>query len=191
MTLINIRGTNGAGKTTVVRRVMEARGPWVKITSGNKVIGYQTDSLVVFGPYETPTGGCDNFSEKGIADWVMSAISEFDRGGNHVIFEGVLISMYGIDRLARLHRATSGLHIIELTTPLEVCEASIMERRARSNRANAKPFKRELVADKVVSIATATRKLKAIDIPVERLDREAAFQRVLELVGKPYGNRAG
>jgi predicted kinase len=187
--LINIRGTNGSGKSTLVRRVMAVSGLCIPIRSKDKVIGYTAaaNNLIVFGSYETATGGCDNFSAKGIADWVMSSIAEFDRKGHHVIFEGVLISMYGIDRLARLHRATTGLHIIELTTPIEVCEASIMERRAKSGRSNAKPFKADLVAGKVTAISSNTKKLKAIDIPVERLDREAAYLRVLELIGKPHG----
>ncbi len=188
MTLINIRGTNGAGKSTLVRRVMEARGPWQGILGGGKPIGYQRvdGHIAVVGPYETPTGGCDNFSAKGIADWVMSTIAELDRHGNHVIFEGVIISMYGIDRLARLHRATAGLYIIELTTPIDQCEASILERRVVSLR-NYKPLKPGLVADKVISISSNTKKLKAIGVPVEKLDREAAFLRVLELVDKPHG----
>jgi hypothetical protein len=188
--LINIRGTNGAGKSTLVRRVMEARGPWLGILGDKKKpIGYQStkSNIAVVGPYETPTGGCDNFSAKGIADWVMSTIAELDRHQNHVIFEGVIISMYGIDRLARLHRATSGLHIIELTTPIEQCEADINERRVVSMR-NYKPLKPGLVADKVVSISSNTKKLKAIGVPVERLDRESAFQRVLELVDVSYGD---
>jgi hypothetical protein len=187
--LINIRGTNGAGKSTLVRRVMAERGPWLGILGAKqKPIGYQSakGNIAVVGPYETPTGGCDNFSAKGIADWIMSTIAELDRHGNHVLFEGVIISMYGVDRFARLHRATSGLHIIELTTPVEECEAAITERRVISMR-TYKPLKPGLVADKVISISSNTKKLKAIGVPVERLDREAAYQRVLELVGKPHG----
>jgi predicted kinase len=188
--LLNLRGANGAGKTTVVRRVMAHRGQYRPIKNPDcKVIGYQctTYPVVVFGPYETPTGGCDNFSAKGIADWICETLLEFHRMGNHVIFEGVLLSMYGFDRMTKLH-ADSGqaLHVIELSTPLAACLYSVNERRKERAIRLQKPFEPvnpDLITDKVTAIRRNSEKLLKHGIPVEFLGREEAFYRSCELLG--------
>lgn len=210
MTILNIRATNGAGKTTLVRRLMEAApGPREMIrrdivgaeeAKTNAVIGYHWPEagFVVFGVYETPTGGCDNFSLKGVADWVMETVLDLSKLGN-VVFEGVLISMYGPERWSRLHRLSGDqVRIIELTTPKEICAASIEERQrerlAEKLRRRAmkkgklkplkelKPFNPELVYDKVNTIRVNTTRLVYLGIPVQYLDREAAFIRAKELM---------
>jgi hypothetical protein len=190
MTILNLRGANGAGKTTAVKRIMAHRGSWHPIKSPEgKVIGYQCSPhpIIVFGPYETPTGGCDNFTKKGIADWICSTLLEFHEMGNHVIFEGVLISMYGVPRMLEVNRQSGdALHIIELTTPLAACIYSVNERRKeRANKLSKQfePVNPRLITDKVTAIHSNTIKLARDGVKAEFLNREEAFYRSCEILG--------
>jgi hypothetical protein len=148
-----------------------------------KIIGYQfeRERLVIFGSYETSTGGCDLFNAKGIADWVCSALLEFHKGGYNVLFEGVLVSMYGPGRLAPLHRASGeGLYVIELNTSPEDCVASVNRRRFERN--GGEPIRPKLIIEKMKAIRRNSADLKWLGVPFERLDRERAFARAIELL---------
>jgi protein gp37 len=190
--LIHIRGTNGAGKSTLVRRLMEqfsSRAARESLVGGprNRIIGYRWPALniVVVGPYETPTGGCDNFASTDAADWLFNAIKEYHAAGNHVIWEAHVT--YGAGRMVALHSATRlSLQIIQLSTELDVCISSVNGRRRARAATGGRPFvpvPRENVERKFTSLFTSNATLEQHGIPVVRLGRTEAFDHVLGLVG--------
>ena len=142
MTIVNLRGTSGSGKSTVIRRVMETYPmrvsvkregrerpigyicTWAKIPEGRR-------PLFVLGHYETDCGGCDTIPEiQQVYDMVREAATVY---GMDVLYEGLLISA----EFRRTHEMSMepglGHHTIGLDVPLDVCLASINARRAANH----------------------------------------------------------
>lgn len=147
-TILNIRGTNGSGKSTAVRLLMERLGkPTRKIGFDNKEAGYfwklPDTSLSVLGKYTTACGGLDaSFSHPGAADDVIFCLNELVRDGN-VVAEGVVaMGSYGIGRLQRFaeNQKSLGNNVIFalMDTPLETCIARCQQRRAEKAAAKGK-----------------------------------------------------
>jgi ABC-type dipeptide/oligopeptide/nickel transport system ATPase component len=137
-TIFNLRGTSGAGKSTVAHtilklfnhRVVEWGG-----ASGKKPMVYEVtlrqgkSPLYILGGYRTQCGGCD-----GITDYqtiVPLLLSKYAPKG-HILFEGLLISGgYGsVGRSMTLAERKGHTAIFALLdTPLELCLKRIGERR--------------------------------------------------------------
>lgn len=76
--IIQVRGTSGSGKSTVVRKVMESLGDWSPefIDGRKRPIRYRHKrykGLVVLGHYEIDCGGCDTI---GSAPKVFEAVQD-------------------------------------------------------------------------------------------------------------------
>lgn len=144
--IINIRGTSGSGKTTVVRRVVAAytAPETVRRNMGGKDREVGTlyhrmgPDLFVMGRYDATCGGCDTMSWKGAADDVMGLALEFGAKAD-VLFEGLMVSSYSNDRIARLSLVLP-VTVVQLETPLEVCLRSIQERRDARARLEGKEY---------------------------------------------------
>lgn len=184
--IILVSGTNGAGKTHLVRRVLAELGP---VTSeiprkppGYKVIGSRHGQVTVMGRYDGPTcGGCDCFSWKGAADDIEIQIKEEVEQGQRVLLEGVIVSTWGKPRLLRMKPL--GLQVVHLTTSLEDCLESINSRRRARAAARGQefvPVPRANVADKHRGLANGIEGKILAGIPTHTLDREAAYQHVLQ-----------
>lgn len=98
-TVVNLRGTGGSGKSTVVRRVMERyRGSSAEVVperaEGRKQpTGYRVDyasggALYVPGHYETACGGCDTIKT---VDEVYALVSRAVSAGWDVLYEGIMV----------------------------------------------------------------------------------------------------
>ena len=200
--IVNIRGTSGSGKTTVVTRLLEEwkllgvpLGPAeTRVIQGKeRRIGHLAGSLFIVGRYDTTCGGCDTMSWKGAADDVCDLVREKYRFGP-VLFEGLMVSGWGTGRLRSLWEETEQkLHVIQLTTPLEECLNSVNTRRqeayARKLREKPgvmlpplKPLNPENTTAKWHGTMRGSELLKKSGVPVEFLDREAAYQRAKELL---------
>lgn len=147
--IINIRGTSGSGKSSLVRELMNQADEIEEIrpaSAGGKLVGYSLEGLAdkdvhVVGSYHTACGGCDGIKTQ---DEVCARVRRFAKMG-HVVFEGLLIShIYG--RYKALHQELDGLmgqgpyHWLFLDTPLEVCLENVAKRReARGNTAPLNP----------------------------------------------------
>jgi hypothetical protein len=89
--IIQVVGTNGAGKSTVVRSVMAA-GAQTPVEREGKVQGYDVtlpgvDPLLhVLGAYDAPTGGCDTI--KSVIE-IYARVAQASGEGCHVLFEGI------------------------------------------------------------------------------------------------------
>lgn len=143
--IINIVGTMGAGKTTLVRRFMERYGPdEVRDPTGRKVIGYwgctawQAGFFVV-GNYERVSGGCDGMRTQDLVrERVRWAAERFD----HVIFEGLTVTCCFGTYVDFLRKIAPGDHAFAfLHPPVEVCVERVLARRAA--RGDHEPFNPE------------------------------------------------
>ena len=149
--ILNIRGTNGSGKSTAMRLLMERLGKGTPFQIDGKEAGYRfrrpgaTDVLVL-GKYATACGGLDaSFSYPGAADDVIFFLDELAGKGN-VVAEGVVaMGSYGIGRLhdfAVKQEAKGNTVIFALMdTPLETCIARCEKRRAEKAAAKGKEAK--------------------------------------------------
>jgi hypothetical protein len=91
--LINLRGTSGSGKSTIVRNLMTQCG--CKPIHGALGLHLPEAYLLmlphpvyVIGPYTTPCGGCDRILPFAL---VPRLIKQYSQRG-HVILEGLLMS---------------------------------------------------------------------------------------------------
>jgi hypothetical protein len=132
--IIQIRGTSGSGKTTVMKTVMDLMGNWQAIgkTGRKKPWYYQSVSewpcTVVLGHYESACGGCDTI---GSAAAVYDLIQELQTGENlvpeHILCEGLLLS-----EDVKWSLQMKDLHVYYLDTPLSTCLKQIESRRAEA-----------------------------------------------------------
>lgn len=140
--IINIRGTNGAGKTTVVRAIMGYLRPHTNFKTSNGVFMhiYKTPAgvdVAFVGLYEgAVTGGVDRV--KNVRD-VVAACQEVIPHA-HIVLEGLLLS--GLQQLTKdiadACAAHGEFHALTLDTPKEKCIDQTMKRRALAG--NDKPF---------------------------------------------------
>jgi ABC-type dipeptide/oligopeptide/nickel transport system ATPase component len=185
--IINIRGTSGSGKSTLMRSVMALYPGKVrhKVPGRKQPIGYVLSregggtSLAVPGHYEVACGGCDTISDY---ETIYSKIREADGLGLDVLYEGLLISGESA-RPIQLHNEGRKIHVIALSTPIEVCIASINQRRQEKRGPDAPPVKERNTIAKARAVEIAMGKMADAGIPCEWLDRDAAFLRVRELLG--------
>jgi adenylylsulfate kinase-like enzyme len=127
-----IRGTNGTGKTTIVRKLLQEFHCLPHEHSGRKVRVYRGDALetpvYILGSYETDCGGCDTIpSVQEVADLLRKYMAE---PGSLTIFEGLMIShMLGTVGAAQEQIGKDRCVLAYLDTPLEVCIERVVDRR--------------------------------------------------------------
>lgn len=145
-TVVNVRGTSGSGKSTVVRGIM-TMGVVTPIGDNEKkpdgyivqMPGFDTHVYVV-GPYTTACGGCDQIATQ---DEICDRIRAYSKMG-HVLVEGLLMS-HSFARYAALDRELDqdGVHCVWafLDTPLDVCLDRVRARREERRAAKGGEFK--------------------------------------------------
>lgn len=174
--IINVRGTNGSGKSTVVRRFLEkpqrelfgSLGPHRPEAYEVKPWNDGGRSVYVLGPYQTPTGGVD------AAGWtvpqLIKLIEKYETRG-HVLFEGVVISTtFGAlgEWLAK-PPAPNAL-VLFLDTPLEQCLDGVAARGGNREALH--------IATKHKVIAGVRQKFIDAGVNTEEVSREDAYQRI-------------
>lgn len=192
--IIQIRGTSGSGKSTIVRNIMnlfpqESIKPVMR-EDRKRPIAYRlkhfagAPDIAIIGHYETKCGGCDTISTPGQSyPIIFELIRRNALEGRNVLFEGLLISGD-----AKWSSALNDLDftIIELTTSLDECLESINERRKmRFEKSNKEftPVNPVNTQIKFSLIQRCNKKLnQEFNIPVEKLSREDAYNRVRELL---------
>lgn len=187
--IINIRGTGGSGKTTIVRAVMDAYGVTdemrmryaVTEEGRRRPVGYVIphpsigSSLFVAGHYEIECGGCDTIKT---LDILYTMLREQIAAGHDVLYEGIMASE-DVTRAVTLNKENP-IHVIVLTTTLDDCLAAINERRVRNGKSD--PVNPRRTSDRYRAVARAGQRLKSAGVSVERLDRDAARDRVINLL---------
>lgn len=170
--IVNIRGTNGSGKSTIVKTFLQ-RKPHTEIFGAlgpRRPEAYKVRLpgkwLYAIGPYHSATGGVDAL---GLGAAELVALLEKYRKLGHVIFEGVVISTYFGAVGEWLLKHKDEVRVVFLGTPLDVCLNSI------SSRDSAKRGTKN-VATKIRAIDRVRARMVADGIPTEVLFRDEAFQ---------------
>ena len=157
LTVINLRGTSGSGKTTIVRNIL-GHGLWEKWTRDGKVLGYCNNQLkwAVVGSYENTCGGCDGIkTQDETEDRIRTLLSH----GYSVIFEGLLISTL-TSRWEKFAKSIdANMLFYYINTPIDVCVERVKHRRLAAG--NTKPFNTDNTVNRVKAIETTKQKLTA------------------------------
>ena len=182
--IVNVRGTFGSGKSTVVRRVMEKyaeRRP-VHCEGRKQPFGYQCiradhgRNLWVVGHYETACGGTDTIPKINV---IYEQVNKAADLGYDVIYEGGALVAGDWRRAAEAAKHHPFTAII-LTTPIEVCLDSIRARRAA--RGDDRPLNPDNTVGRYHYTLKLADKLAAAGVTVRHADREEAFKLACEVL---------
>jgi predicted ABC-type ATPase len=184
--IINIAGTSGAGKSTVVRKLIEASTLVETITNDQqkevgRVVNLDGRDVTIAGRYESwDTGGCDTV--KDVEFW-YNFVSVAGHIGWRVVFEGLFVMNHtrGLKLVRDMERVGQAVHIILLTTTLAQCQAAINERRARRGDP---PFTGSWrnVEGNIVRANNFASKLKQLGAKVHRCTRDEAYPKLEEIL---------
>jgi hypothetical protein len=174
--IINIRGTNGSGKTTIVKKFLKfPHSELYGVLGVKRPEAYKVDlgkgakrPLFVIGSYQSATGGMDALPLS--ATEQVGLLIKYQKLG-HVLFEGVVISTYygAVGDWLAAHRQEA--LVIFLNTSLEVCLDSIKTRTGEASRTKN-------VEAKIKSIESARKRMIESGIPTLTLNRDEAFARI-------------
>lgn len=167
--IIQIRGTSGSGKSTVMRCILESL-EWKSVyKKGRKQpLYYTSGSIAVLGHYESPCGGCDTI---GSAKAVFDLVQELDYP--IVLCEGLLLS-----EDVKWSIQLEDLRVVYLTTPLEQCIRQIEGRRREAG--NQKPLNTENTSRRVAVIERSRIKLLERGVKCLRLSANQAPRVILK-----------
>jgi hypothetical protein len=141
--IVNIRGCNGSGKTTVVRRFLERLPNEPLGGRPGRPAGYRVDAspwgltlpVYVVGSYENACGGTDGIKTQ---EEIVDRVRRAHAAGGHVLVEGLLMSKSSDGGVtAPALRELGGIFAF-LDTPWQVCLDRVLARRAAAG--NDKPF---------------------------------------------------
>jgi len=180
MTIVTIVGTSGAGKSTVVRQLIEAMPPGQLVRrEQNQEIGrILNGTIFIAGRYdEWDTAGCDTIKDVGF--W-YGLFAQKAREGYHVVFEG-LFMMNHTRGLDLVKTRIAPVHILHLQTTLDECKIAINARRLRRGQTE---FKRSWDNTKghIKRAANYAGKLKDIGATVHKVTREDALAKLMDLL---------
>ena len=169
--IIQIRGTSGSGKSTVMREVMkrtiEKGGEWdpVFIERRKQPMMYRCGQLIVLGHYESACGGCDTL---GSAKTVYSVIEkvqnnytrvELNEYGEEIVCEPIILCEgLLLSEDTKWSSLLDDLYVVFLTTGLDTCLERIAGRRRAAG--NDKPLNPANTSNRVAVIERARLKLK-------------------------------
>lgn len=171
--IVNLRGNNGSGKTTVIRSFFDQfpqrglcglLGP--KYPEAYQLTLENKKALYIIGPYHSRTGGIDALSGRGF-DGIIGLLDKYSKRG-HVLFEGVVISTsFGVvGEWLYTHKKDSIVAFLD--TPLDVCFDSIMARTGDGGRSKH-------VKDKARAIERVKQRMIDRGMRVEVVSRANAF----------------
>lgn len=182
--IIQLRGTNGSGKSTIVREVM-SHFKMQKHFRGTRrqPIGYSSTGidkrkLWVVGHYETDCGGCDTITS---LDDVYSEVDHAWNAGYNVLYEGIMASGE-YRRCVNLHKQTKDVYVLALDVPVEVCIPAIIQRREQNGK-NLKPFVPDRTIRRAKEVRSMMEHLKINHVPSRWVTREEALEICLRELG--------
>jgi hypothetical protein len=186
MTIIQIVGTNSAGKTTAMRSVLGMGQDTREITGEKgKTVGHTltlADKRVrVLGPYTQGNALCVGMDKLGgTAEWQYQFIKENHAEAGIVLYEGM--RLHNFRRTAALLNAGIPIHLVLLTTPIDVVLDSLTQRRAAKGQPPLQDVKHVLLNDKRAK--SFARNLYQLGAELHQVDRETAPTRIVEIVQK-------
>lgn len=178
--IVQVRGTSGSGKSTVVRRIMAATGgdaAWTpEFRDGRKrpLYYHHYSGVVVLGHYESACGGCDTI---GSARAVYDLLQELYPRAEDIVAARVLCEGLLLSEDVKWSSQLPGLRVLFLNTPLERCLSQIKGRREKAG--NAKELNPANTANRVATIERARGKLQDAGVRCHRVSANQAVSVVL------------
>jgi thymidylate kinase len=183
--IVNIRGTHGSGKSTLVRKILDSSSEWdrVYVFDRKRPFGYlhNEGKLWVLGHYELE-GGCGGCDTIPIVDDMFDSIKAQSAVGLNVLYEGIL-AQHGVPRVIELHKLYPTTVII-LTTPEQECIDAVNARRAQKGKGPLDPP--DSITGEFRSVLSAGKKLLAAGVDVRYHSREEALRVTKELLKWNY-----
>lgn len=188
MTVIQVRGTSGSGKSTAVRRFMESWAPgWDSVWSpGRKQpFGYVAVGrpVAVLGHYESACGGCDTIGSARAVFDALGRLEPYSPQEKVVVCEGLLLSE-DVKWTVALKETPLDVRVLFLTTPLGRCLDNIRTRRAAAG--NTKELSEDNTRNRVATIERA--RLKLLDAGI--MCRRASADQVPSILARWSGLHA-
>lgn len=201
--IINIRGTNGSGKTHLARQLIGADAHpvdlvWYHAPTKKEpdrrlsVEGWgRPDEFFAVGSYKQGCGGMDTIPSfelqqsavRVAADWKHEGGRPLGgHGPRHIVCEGVLAStVYGSwgEFFQEMEAAHHSVIVAYLDTPLELCLERITARQIAA-KGEAREIKTDLVANKIKAIEATREKFKAAGILTVTLRHGSALSDLQE-----------
>ena len=188
--IISIRGTNGSGKSTVVRELMRCActcSPLYGVLGLRKPEAYRLElsgqRTYVLGPYDTRSAcGFDGITNY---DHQPALIRKYAVVG-HVVFEGLISSkLWGrVGAVFEELAPVQGVALLFLTTPLEECIRRVVERRCRAGDERIFNDKNlRAVYDACRGNLTAVRRKQIKGVAIHEVPSEEAATLCLRLLG--------
>jgi hypothetical protein len=182
--IIQICGTNGSGKSTIVDKVFDLATDRQDIIDDNtgKTRGYEmfvgSHPLVVPGMYHNITArGCDAIKDM---QYNLETVRQAHLGGYHVLFEGIRMMNHTRGLAFFRELGYNNLTLLLLDTPLAECVRSIMARRV----ATGKDQNRLALSKDIEGTITRSRnyaaKLRMQGARLVKVSRDSALDVVLE-----------
>jgi len=176
-TVIQIRGTSGSGKSTVMREVLKRLNrtlyPVYRPRRRNPLY-YKSEGIIVLGHYESPSGGGDTIGNaRAIYQLIQQVITEHDPAV--VLAEGLLLSE-DVKWSSQLNR----LKVVFLTTPIDTCLERIRKRRLSVG--NTKPLNTFKTVRRVKVIERARQRLTEAGVECRRVTCEQAPDLILRWI---------
>lgn len=166
-TIIQIRGTSGSGKSTVMTHVMESLEWDGVLVGGRKKPLYYVNRelrIAALGHYETVCGGCDTIgAAPAVYDLTIKLLS--NEAICIVLQEGLLLSE-DVKWTKKLHEDGYDIRALFLVTELEECLARIAAR--RKGVGNNKPLNPGNTSRRVGVIEGARLKLEGAGVKCRR-----------------------
>lgn len=178
--IINVRGTSGSGKSTVVRKIIEQSPSTDRVfLKGRKQpllyrLKFPDQVISIPGHYETACGGCDTIPTY---DLLFQVIREEHAAGHTVLFEGLLVAhdkKRTLELWDWLERKPNLLQVIELTETLQVCLDSVEQRRASRKNPPKQPFNPANTVRRYSEVVRSCKILEEAGIKIHRCNRTDA-----------------
>lgn len=178
--IINIRGTSGSGKSTVIFDLMEQFGFHAMVPRGTRKweavqIHAPWGDVYAIGQYKTQCGGCDGVPTQ---DEVCRLVTKYSKKG-HVIFEGLIVTSCYL-RYRILLPTLGDYRMCFLNTPLRTCISRIKKRRLK--KGNTKPFNPENTEAKFYQTRRTIERAQKDGVDYYILDYKHATEEVICLL---------
>lgn len=138
--IIDIRGTNGSGKSHPIHEILKAypSQKWMLPEHAGEEVTYtlvEALDLAIVGTYDTQCGGADGVTKQ---DAITNALRLLHPIYKTVIVEGSIVASVYARWEALAREVNDDYWFWFLDTPVEVCISSVLER--RTSKGNMKPF---------------------------------------------------
>lgn len=183
--IIQVAGTSGSGKSTVVRALLahlEDTRP-VYMEGRRAPLGYvgqlegSDRPVFVVGAYEAPTGGCDTIKDVAL---VVGTVMDAHVRGEHVVFEGLFVMNHTRGPAMARAVGVNRMRIILLDVSLAECFERINARRAEQGRGPL--LNHHNTEGNYVRARNYARKMEAMGVRIHRLPTQHALPLVKEIL---------